>query len=88
MSRVQEKMECVWNQIEKIGVSGIMKRAHIWIPKPGSKFQKVQCKECGEESVVYSHVSSTVTCKACGNVLAEPTGSISKPNGKILGSAD
>ena len=65
-----------------------MKRAHIWIPKPGSKFQRVQCKECGEESVVFSHVSSTVTCKACGNILAEPTGSIAKPNGKILGSAD
>ena len=65
-----------------------MKKAHIWIPKPGSKFQRVQCKECGEESVVFSHVSSTVTCKACGNTLAEPTGSIAKTNGKILGSAD
>jgi small subunit ribosomal protein S27e len=81
-------MECIRDKIKKVGVGCIMKRAHIWIPKPGSKFQRVQCKECGEESVVYSHVSSVVTCKACGNILAEPTGSIAKTNGKILGSAD
>ncbi len=85
---MQEEVERTWNKTEKIGVSCIMKRAHIWIPKPGSKFQKVQCIECGEESVVYSHVSSIVTCKACGNTLAEPTGSIAKVNGKILGSTD
>ena len=65
-----------------------MKRSHILIPKPGSKFQRVQCKECAEESVVYSHVSTIVTCKACGNTLAEPTGSIAVINGKILGSAE
>jgi small subunit ribosomal protein S27e len=81
-------MECIRDKIKKVGVGCIMKRAHIWIPKPGSKFQRVQCKECGEESVVYSHASSVVTCKACGNILAEPTGSIAKTNGKILGSAD
>ena len=65
-----------------------MKKAHILIPKPGSKFQRVQCKECGEESIVYSHVSSVVTCKACGNTLAEPRGSVAIINGKILGSAE
>jgi small subunit ribosomal protein S27e len=65
-----------------------MKKAHVLIPKPGSKFQRVQCKECGEESVVYSHVSTVVTCKACGNTLAEPTGSVAVLNGKILGSVD
>jgi len=65
-----------------------MKKAQILIPKPESKFQRVQCKECGEESVVYSHVSSIVTCKACGNTLAEPTGSVAQINGKILGTAE
>jgi len=65
-----------------------MKKAQILIPKPQSKFQRVQCKECGEESVVYSHVTSIVTCKACGNVLAEPRGSIAVLNGKILGNAE
>lgn len=65
-----------------------MKKGQILIPKPGSKFQRVQCKECNEESVVYSHVATNVTCKSCGNILAEVTGSVAKINGKILGSAE
>ena len=65
-----------------------MKKGQILIPKPSSKFQKVQCKECNEESVVYSHVATDVTCKSCGNILAESTGSRAKINGKILGSAE
>lgn len=65
-----------------------MKKSQALIPKPGSRFQRVQCKECGEEGVVYSHVSSTVACKACGNTLAEPTGAVAEVNGKILGSAE
>ena len=81
-------MECARNKTKKVGVGCIMKKAQILIPKPGSRFQRVQCKECGEESVVYSHVSTTVACKACGNTLAEPTGSIAKINGKVLGSAE
>ena len=65
-----------------------MKKGQILIPKPASKFQRVQCNECNEESVVYSHVATNVTCKSCGNVLAESTGSSAKINGKILGSAE
>jgi len=65
-----------------------MKKGQILIPKPGSRFQKVQCNECNEESVVYSHVATNVTCKSCGNILAEATGSRAKINGKILGSAE
>ena len=65
-----------------------MKKGQILIPKPSSKFQRIQCKECSEESVVYSHVATNVTCKSCGNLLAESTGSIAKINGKVLGSAE
>ncbi|MBI5378154.1 MAG: 30S ribosomal protein S27e [Nitrosopumilaceae archaeon] len=65
-----------------------MKKGQILIPKPASKFQRVQCNECNEESVVYSHVATNVTCKSCGNILAESTGSRAKINGKILGSAE
>ena len=65
-----------------------MKKAQILIPKPNSKFQRVQCNECNEESVVYSHVATNVTCKSCGNILAEARGSLAKINGKILGSAE
>jgi len=62
-----------------------LKKGHILIPKPRSKFQKVQCKECSAENILYSHVTSTVTCKSCGNVIAEPTGSIAKINGTVSG---
>jgi small subunit ribosomal protein S27e len=65
-----------------------MKKAHIPIPTPSSKFQKVNCKECNEENIVYSHSSTTVTCKSCGNVIAEPTGSAARIHGKISGTAD
>jgi len=65
-----------------------MKKAHILIPEPSSKFLKVSCKECSEENIVYSHATTKVTCKSCGNVIAEATGSHAKINGKILGSAE
>jgi len=65
-----------------------MKKEHILVPQPNSKFQKVKCKECDEENIVFSHASSDVTCKSCGNVIAEPTGSIAILHGEISGSAE
>jgi len=65
-----------------------MKREHILIPKPNSKFQKVKCKECDEENIVYSYASSSVTCKSCGNVIAEPSGAIAILHGDISGSVE
>jgi len=65
-----------------------MKKDHIEIPVPSSKFLKVNCGECGEPQVVYSHTSTIVACNSCGNTIAEPTGSKAKINGEILGSAE
>ena len=65
-----------------------MKKDHIEIPKPTSKFQKIDCRECGETQVVYSHASTPVTCNSCGNTIAEPTGSVAKISGKISGSVE
>ena len=65
-----------------------MKKEHIEIPEPSSKFQKVNCNECNEENIVYSHASSEVTCKSCGNVIAEPTGSVASLHGKISGTTE
>ena len=50
-----------------------MKKEHILIPEPNSKFLKISCKECEKENIVYSHASTSVTCKSCGNVIAEPS---------------
>ena len=65
-----------------------MKKDHIGIPKPSSKFQKINCNECGELQVVYSHASAQVACNSCGNSISEPTGSKARINGKISGSAE
>jgi small subunit ribosomal protein S27e len=65
-----------------------MKKDHIEIPKPSSKFQKVNCNECGELQIVYSHASQSVACNSCGSSIAEPTGSKAIINGKISGSAE
>ena len=65
-----------------------MKKDHIGIPKPSSKFQKVNCNECGELQVVYSHASTEVSCNSCGNTISGPTGSKALINGKISGSAE
>ncbi len=65
-----------------------MKKEHILIPKPNSKFQKVKCKECDEENIVYSHASSSVTCKSCGNVIAEPSGAVAILHGVVSGSVE
>jgi len=65
-----------------------MKKEHIEIPEPSSKFQKVSCQECEETQIVFSHAASPVTCNSCGNIISKPTGSIASIQGKILGSAE
>ncbi|WP_075056262.1 30S ribosomal protein S27e [Thermogymnomonas acidicola] len=40
----------------------------------GNKFIKVKCKDCGNEQITYSKVSSKVVCSICGSTLAVPTG--------------
>jgi len=65
-----------------------MNKEHILIPEPISKFLKISCKECVKEYIVYSHATTSVTCKSCGNVIAEPAGSKARIIGKILGTVE
>jgi len=65
-----------------------LKKDHIPIPEPNSKFLKINCKECGELQIVYSHASILVTCNSCGNIIAKPTGAIAKIFGKYSGKAE
>ena len=65
-----------------------MKKDHIEIPKPSSIFYKVNCNECDELQIVYSHASTVIACNSCGNTIAEPSGSKAIINGKISGSAE
>jgi len=65
-----------------------MKKDHILIPEPRSKFLKINCNECGELQIVYSHASILVTCNSCGNILAKPTGASAEILGKHSGNAE
>lgn len=65
-----------------------MKRESIMIPKPRSMFLSVQCEKCGEKAVVFSHTTTNINCKSCGELLAERSGSRAIISGKILGSLD
>jgi len=61
-----------------------MKKEHILIPEPNSKFLKISCKECEKENIVYSHATTSVPCNSCGNVISDPAGSNARIIGKIL----
>ena len=65
-----------------------MKKDHVLVPEPNSKFNKVKCHECEEEQIVFSHSSTQVICNSCGNILSKATGSIAQINGKILESTE
>ncbi len=58
------------------------------LPRPRSTFVRVKCPDCGNEQVVFSHVSSIVKCGVCGAILAEPTGGKSAIKGEIVASLE
>ncbi|MFP4005942.1 MAG: 30S ribosomal protein S27e [Candidatus Hadarchaeia archaeon] len=47
-------------------------------------FIRVQCVDCQNEQVVYSHASTSVNCEVCGKTLADPTGGKAEVNAEIL----
>ena len=65
-----------------------MKKDHIDIPTPSSRFYKLECDECGEQQVVYSHATTQVFCNQCGSPLASSTGSKARLMGKVRGAVD
>ena len=65
-----------------------MKKDHIEIPVPSSSFYKLECSECSEQQVVYSHATTPVFCNQCGSPLASSSGSKARLAGQIKGRAD
>jgi small subunit ribosomal protein S27e len=65
------------------GSSG-MKRENMMMPKPRSSFLSVQCAKCGEKAIVFSHTTTNISCKSCGELLAERSGSKANIIGKVL----
>jgi len=65
-----------------------MKKSHILIPTPNSRFIEIICKECESKNIIFSHSTSLVNCNSCGNIITKPTGSIAQINGKIVKIVD
>ncbi|HVE37195.1 MAG TPA: 30S ribosomal protein S27e [Nitrososphaeraceae archaeon] len=65
-----------------------MKRENILIPKPKSNFWSVQCTSCKEKQVIFSHATSDINCKSCGNPIAKKTGGRANVLGEILTTLD
>jgi small subunit ribosomal protein S27e len=65
-----------------------MKRENILIPKPKSNFLSVQCTSCKEKQVIFSHTTSDINCKSCGNPIAKKTGGRANVLGEILTTLD
>lgn len=51
----------------------------------GNKFIKIKCKDCGNEQVTYTKISSSVVCNICGATLARPTGGTLELAAEIVG---
>ena len=51
-----------------------MRRERTVIPKPRSSFIVVQCTDCGNERVIFSHTTKDIKCNSCESMLAKKTG--------------
>lgn len=47
-------------------------------------FLKVQCEDCENKQVVFSHSSKEVNCEVCGKTLVTPQGGKAEIETKIL----
>ena len=65
-----------------------MKKDHVDIPVPSSRFYNLECEDCSEQQIVYSHATTPVFCNQCGGPLASSTGSKAQIRGKIKGAVD
>jgi len=65
-----------------------MKRENILIPKPKSNFLSVQCTSCQEKQVIFSHSTSDINYKSCGNPIAKKTGGKASILGEIISTLD
>jgi len=54
------------------------------IPRPTSRFLRLKCPDCGNEQIIFSHVTNDVHCNVCGAVIAEPTGGKAVIKGEII----
>ncbi|HET6730441.1 MAG TPA: 30S ribosomal protein S27e [Nitrososphaeraceae archaeon] len=71
-----------------VEVECFMKRDMILIPKPHSNFIQIQCDQCDEKRIVFSHATVDIYCKKCGAMLARRTASKAEILGKVISNLD
>ena len=54
------------------------------IPRPSSRFLRVRCRTCENEQIIFSHTTHVISCRNCGETLAEPTGGKANINGPVI----
>ncbi|MGB8022995.1 MAG: 30S ribosomal protein S27e, partial [Nitrososphaeraceae archaeon] len=48
-----------------------MRKNNVLIPKPRSNFVSVQCTQCGETRTIFTHTTTDIHCKSCGQLIAK-----------------
>ena len=66
----------------------IMRKNNVLIPKPRSNFVSVQCTQCGETRTIFTHTTTDIHCKSCGQLIAKKGGSKANILGKVLNTFD
>ena len=66
----------------------IMRKNNVLIPKPRSNFVSVQCTQCGETRTIFTHTTTDILCKSCGQLIAKKGGSRANILGKVLNTFD
>jgi len=44
------------------------------VGKMASQFLKVNCRDCGNESTIFSRATTSITCGVCSATLTKPSG--------------
>ncbi len=65
-----------------------MNKNNILIPKPKSKYLSVECNQCNQKMIIYSHTTVDISCKSCNEIIAEHRGGTAKILGKVLSTMD
>ncbi len=55
------------------------------LPRPKSKFLRVKCPKCGNEQIIFSHATTNILCRVCGEQLAKSTGGRAQISGQVVG---
>lgn len=63
-------------------------KENILIPQPKSEFYNVECANCNEKTIIYSHTTTDIYCKSCNELVSKKSGGKSKILGNIISNLD